>query len=319
MKKRNLVLIMVVLSLIALALIFLMEKDAFPVFNSDADQQVQEEFLFAIYGSEDKPLRNPASVAVSGKGLIYVTDSDNHQIVIFRPNGRFYKSFGKLGSGKGEFNYPVRIAVTADGLIYVSEINNHRIQVFDEEGKFLRFFPVDKQQLLAPTALTVDREGNVLVVDKSSHSIKKFNAEGKLLLSLGGPGNGDGRLAFPMDLSIDKQGRIYVADSGNSRIQVFDQKGKFVFKIEAPTNNVSVRFVVPRGIVVDDHQRVFVTDIMGNYVSQLMTDGTLIKAFGTTGEQNEQFYFPDGIDYSRGKLYIADKGNNRVVVYQMSR
>ena len=46
------------------------------------------------------------------------------------------KSFGKQGSGDGEFKNPVSVCITSDGrFIVVADFNNSRIQVFTMDGE----------------------------------------------------------------------------------------------------------------------------------------------------------------------------------------
>jgi DNA-binding beta-propeller fold protein YncE len=46
----------------------------------------------------------------------------------FAPDGMFLTSFGRLGSGPGEFEYPMAVAVTADGTVFVTDFGNNRVQ-----------------------------------------------------------------------------------------------------------------------------------------------------------------------------------------------
>ena len=46
------------------------------------------------------------------------------------------KSFGKQGSGDGEFKFPVSVCITSDGrFVVVADFNNSRIQVFTMDGE----------------------------------------------------------------------------------------------------------------------------------------------------------------------------------------
>ena len=56
----------------------------------------------------------------------------------------FIRSWGRSGSGNGEFGIPQGIAVSVSGLVYVADSGNAqddsgnaRIQVFDAEGGFM--------------------------------------------------------------------------------------------------------------------------------------------------------------------------------------
>ena len=75
--------------------------------------------------------------AVNQRGEVVVTDSNGHCVSVFSPSGEKLQSFGKHGSGQGEFNDPGGVAVDGEGNILVADVNNHHIQKFTAEGQFL--------------------------------------------------------------------------------------------------------------------------------------------------------------------------------------
>jgi uncharacterized protein (TIGR03663 family) len=67
-------------------------------------------------------------VAMRGADLL-VTDSFNHRCARYS-NGTLVSSWGKSGTGRGEFNRPIGIAADKQGAVYVSDTMNHRIEKF---------------------------------------------------------------------------------------------------------------------------------------------------------------------------------------------
>ena len=61
---------------------------------------------------------------------IYITDTDNHRVLIYDTNGTQLYSSGTEGSGEGEFNVPLGIAVDTSGNVYVCDSGNNRIVVY---------------------------------------------------------------------------------------------------------------------------------------------------------------------------------------------
>lgn len=73
-------------------------------------------------------------ISVDKAGYIYTVDSgDSNNIKKFTSEGSRISSFGKYGTGNGEFNHPRGIAVDHEGNIYVADTGNHRIQKFTLE------------------------------------------------------------------------------------------------------------------------------------------------------------------------------------------
>ncbi len=195
-----------------------------------------------VYGSDGRfirqlgvaaDLQRPAGLAVTADGArVYVVDiagieSEQHQVVIFDgKTGSRISTFGKRGSGPGEFNLPRDLAIGNNGELYVVDGANFRVQVFDRDGKFLRMFgEVGRQggQFSRPKEIATDRDGNVYVVDTAFGNFQIFNAAGQLLLDVGSRSNTDGpaKYMLPAGITVDEDGRIYVVDQYFRKIDVY--------------------------------------------------------------------------------------------------
>ncbi len=103
---------------------------------------------FGSAGSGDGKFDDPTGLAYdSVKDFLYVADSDNDRIQVFKivdgnacPSGTneivdgvcFVEKFGTSGTGNGQFDTPMGIALDAiNDLLLVSDSDNDRIQVFD--------------------------------------------------------------------------------------------------------------------------------------------------------------------------------------------
>lgn len=67
-------------------------------------------------------------IALLGSDVL-VTDSFNHRCARYA-GGTLVYSWGKSGSGRGDFNRPIGIATDGRGAVYVADTLNHRIQKF---------------------------------------------------------------------------------------------------------------------------------------------------------------------------------------------
>jgi DNA-binding beta-propeller fold protein YncE len=92
------------------------------------------------HGTDEKTFYRPTDIAFAPSGGdFYVSDGyGNSRVVKFSKDGKFLLTWGKRGTGPGEFNTPHSIAVDSKGNVYVSDRENNRIQIFDPNGKFLR-------------------------------------------------------------------------------------------------------------------------------------------------------------------------------------
>ena len=155
---------------------------------------------------------------------VYVMDHLNHRVQVLNSDFTISSTFGKQGSGKGQFSCPYGIACDSTGKVYVVDSDNHRIQVFTAEGKFLRMFGRHGQgrgQLNYPNCVTVDTSGMVYVSETGNHRVSVFTSKGQFVTSFGRKGEGPGEFKFPGGLAVDNSGVVYVCDHDNNRVQIF--------------------------------------------------------------------------------------------------
>ena len=72
----------------------------------------------------------PHGITVDSNGLVYVCECGNHRVSVFTSEGQFVTSFGREGSGPGEFSYPEGLAVDNSGVVYVCDTKNNCVQIF---------------------------------------------------------------------------------------------------------------------------------------------------------------------------------------------
>ncbi|GAW93590.1 6-bladed beta-propeller [Calderihabitans maritimus] len=274
------------------------------------------ELLYGIYGNG---LEKPVGVALDERGYVYVADAGSHQIKVFSPGGRPVMAFGKPGTEPGQLNYPYGLAFTPEGELLVSDPANERVSIYSRKGHFLKTLVSGGNDLglIRPGGLTV--KGDVIYIsDLWGHQIVVVDGQGKLVRRIGRPGSGGGELRYPQSVAIDDQGRLWVADAGNNRIQVFDKEGNFLFMIGGENSPVS--FGLLRGIAIDNLQRVLIADSINSTIRVFDPEGKELFSFGGYGEEETQFIYPIGLAVGEdGKIYVADRGNQRVQVWGYRR
>lgn len=184
--------------------------------------------------TEASPLDTPALLQPTGiafdtaGGRLLVADTKAHEIRSFTREGKPIASWGRRGTGPGEFNYPTQLWLDPAGRLFVTDTLNFRIQILDPQGRFLGKFgrPGDGAgDFMRHKGLATDSFGHVYVVDALLNAIQIFSRDGELLLSVGDMGRGRGEFWLPAGLFINGEDTIYVADSYNRRIQVFRYVG----------------------------------------------------------------------------------------------
>lgn len=125
----------------------------------------------------------PKDIELAPNGLLYVVDSANFRIQVFRRNGTFVRSFGDIGRQYGNFARPKGIAVDADGNVYVSDTAFGNYQIFDREGQLLLFVgsrssSFDRATYMLPAGIDVDEDGRVYMVDQFFRKVDVYRPVG---------------------------------------------------------------------------------------------------------------------------------------------
>lgn len=176
-------------------------------------------------------IKGPGGIAINDDlGLLYLADTQAHDIKVFNLIGDFLFAIGKRGDGKGEFNYPTDIDISSKGELVVVDSLNARIQILDNEGNFIRAFGrrgTGFGDFKVIKGIALDSEDHIYVTDALASHFKIFSMEGDLLLVVGGPyaagdrGMAAGGFNLPMDIDIDDKDTIVVTDQQNFAFQVF--------------------------------------------------------------------------------------------------
>ncbi len=151
--------------------------------------------------------------------------------------------------------------------------------------------------MVTPHGIHVDNEGNVWVTDFATNAdetkgqqVHKFSPSGELLLSLGTPGktgNDEAHFNQPNDVIVGPDGSIYVSDGHNAQGMITNQA-----MAEGRANGETSR------------------------IMKFAPDGTFIKQWGQIGVMHGEFRTPHAMEFdSRGRLWVADRGNHRIEIF----
>jgi len=254
---------------------------------------------FDANGSSIRSLNNiggsgsrPTGLDADAAGNVYVALNDTHRVVKLAPSGASfvvdtsfgtsgYLGDGSPGSGNGQFNLPFDVALTPDAQeIAVSDSGNHRIQRFKAaDGSFVAAFG---QQGSGAGQFNTPKgltydQLGTLYIVDSANNRVVLTDGSAFLGTSGSPGTALGQFQGAVNLSVGSAG-IYVADAGNNRVQAFDA----LASAQSPPFNPRLA--------------------LANQFSPVLSQPYAVSAVS---------------DLTQEKLYIADTGNNRVLLVQL--
>ena len=139
-------------------------------------------------------------------------------------------------------------------------------------------------------------------------------ATGELLSSFGA-----GRFRIPHGLTLDRDDNIWVTDVGLHQVFKFSRDGALLLTLGEAGRAGADRnhFDGPTDVAVAADGAVYVADGYGNArVVKFSPEGVYLMAWGGRGGAPGQFDVPHGIAIDlRGRIYIADRGNARIQVF----
>jgi DNA-binding beta-propeller fold protein YncE len=152
--------------------------------------------------------------------------------------------------------------------------------------------------------------------------VLRFDAEGRLLTSFGA-----GMLVFPHGIDVDRNGNVWVTDARGRegkghQVFKFSPEGKLLLALgkagvagEGPDT-----FNQPSDVAVAANGDIFVGDGHGENsnarIVKFSKQGQFVKAWGKRGSAPGEFDTPHGLAFdSRGRLFVADRGNNRIQIF----
>lgn len=182
--------------------------------------------------------------------------------------------------------------------------------------------------------VTVDRNGNIWVAERCGVNscagsnlapILEFDPSGKLLTSFGA-----GMFIFPHGITADKDGNIWVTDGDGKegkghQVFKFSPKGKVLMTLgkAGVAGDAEDTFNKPSAVAIAANGEIFVADGHGGNsnarIVKFSKDGKFIMTWGKKGSGPGELNIPHALAFdSKGRLFVADRGNNRIQIFDQN-
>lgn len=277
-------------------------------------RNVAPHFLFNIYGVVE-----PRGLAVSSDGrLIYVVQQGGDRSVnVFDRMGQPVTTLTAPNS-TSTTRQPVYLAIAPDGRVFVTDIYRAELQVYDQDGQFMGVIQSpEKETRWAPVGVTIDQAGNLYVTDVATvpQRVVVFDVHYRKKAEYQRPVTIEGEQASLGAIALDQNGRLFVSDALMATVDVFGADGQLV----PPQQAGAFKAGLHEGVWIDDQQRLYVVDTIASAIQVFdvkTSPAKLLFSFGQEGNNDGQFEYPTGVSGdSTGRVYVADRVNNRVQVW----
>ncbi len=174
------------------------------------------------------------------------------------------------------------------------------------------------------SGVDVDKQDNVWVANRGHWPVMEFDRTGRLLQAWNEdtvrlyPGVGKGSHG----IRVDPDGNIWLVDVDGHIIFKFSPEGRRLMTIGTrqgvpSTNDSQIGFNRPTNLWFLPNHHFYVSDGYGNSrVIEFNSDGEYVRHWGTPGTGDGEFNLPHSVTVdSKGLVYVADRANSRVQVF----
>jgi sugar lactone lactonase YvrE len=217
-------------------------------------------------------------------------------------------------------------------------VDNSRAPVIrvDLDADFLKY-PLNFGETLG---VAVNSKGHIVVLNHPGSSttgplygnattqLLEFDSDGTFLHEVGQAVYG---LGYGHSVRFDRSDNLWVVDKGTMSVMKFNPQGRIVMNLgRRPEGPDEVRRIPPESAVAvdglfngptdvgwDAQDNIYISDGYGNSrIAKFTSNGDWIKSWGSYGTAANQFKTPHNLQVDRqGNVYVADRGNNRINVY----
>jgi len=268
---------------------------------------------FGRHGSSSVDLRKPTHVSIDAEENVYVMEGPG-RISIFSVNGELIARFTAKELQQYFGDTPEFSAMTTDlnGTLYIGDNVESRVTAFDWRNlKVLAQFGTlgqSRSQFRDISYLSVNARGQIAILDNKNKKLEVYQLE-------------QTSFATPLATDLLQHGLTIEADCvaqsafiddqtlcirpKNQGIVILAADGSELGAFAESTKKPSAMYVGPQSVAVLDK----------NSIHAFAHDGSSLFSIGRYGSSPGGFNKPNDVFIQGGNYYVADKGNNRVQVF----
>jgi hypothetical protein len=261
-------------------------------------------------------------IAVASDGTIFVSNSFQHNIFMFNPDGRFIRKCGQKGSGPGDTYYPGVLTILDNKYLSVGEYaSSRRISLFDFSGKCFKVLKTG-HSVFSPIAL---KDNKVAYLSFKYGSDTKASQEFQIRAIIKDVNTGaesivysaalqdkstillDGAISIKLDsktgdmiIARTKQGDLLIGVSNTPDIKIFSPYGKPVYSFRLSMARIPVT-----GDYIEKYKNNLVNRMEQGDASSKPAPKWMVKKVKKSSFENQ---FDEYLPYYR-EILVDEEGN----------
>jgi len=172
-------------------------------------------------------------------------------------------------------------------------------------------------QWQAMPGIAVDASDQIWIFTRSQPPVQVYRTDGTFIRAWG-----ERTIGNAHHIKIDHEGFIWLADIGKHVVRKFSPQGEVLLTLgtEGVFGEDESHMDKPTDMAITPDGQVFVADGYGNNrIVHFDAKGKFVKAWGKLGTGPNEFSLPHAIAIdSKGRLYVADRNNVRIQIYDQS-
>lgn len=285
-------------------------------------------------------LVSPRNVAIDANGGVFISDFGAHRVYRVGPDGLLGVAAGNGNAGfsgdgamavQARLNFPCGLAVDRQGVLYIADSGNRRVrrvyQNFISTVAELGTTGANALGLATPTGLAIDKADNLYIADGRA-TLVRIDARGLVgAVAAGGS-----------EVAADGAGNLYLTRQGSRSVSKYSGGTLLNFAGVATVPDVwgdgspagTAQLRTPSFLARDAAGNLAFSDVFSRRVRLIDGNGVIKSVVGASADPPSpepaiaqanavSLARPGGVAWdTRGNLYVADFGGNRIRVVSAS-
>ncbi len=284
----------------------------FSVKSFGAETAKLRHFQSVYFDDRGGGMKQPEGLACNDKAVLIVGDTGNDRLLQYTFQDKAVKAGTEIKIP--QLTNPIRNQINSKGEIFSLDGKQRRIVRLSPAGEFkdtLNPEGIPSPSSFVPRSFKIDSSDNIYILDIFSGRVLVLGPDGKYQRHIEFPKN----YGFFSDLAIDPKGNVLLIDSVKRAVFSAPRDAK---EFTPLGGSLKEYLSFPTYITTDNRGTIYVVDENGSGIVILGPDGSFLGRQLTMGWNEGLLYYPSQMCINdKGEVFIADRGNNRVQIFNL--